>query len=46
MPQKKKDPNEMNDHELLERVFPKRVVKAIEQAVGKGEKPADDPDKD
>lgn len=39
MPDKKKNPNEMTDHELLERVFPKQVVKAIEREVGKEEQP-------
>jgi hypothetical protein len=34
----------MTDRELLERVFPKRVVKAIEREAGK-DNPDDEPDR-
>ena len=46
MPRKKKTANEMTDAELLRRVFPERVAKAIEEEVKDPEPNPETPDKD
>ena len=45
MPRRKKDPNEMTDQELMESVFPKRVVREINREIGKEPKDESPPDK-
>ncbi len=46
MPRKKKTANEMTDAELLRRVFPERVAKAIEEEVSDPSRTPDSPDRD
>ena len=46
MPRKKKTANEMTDAELLRRVFPERVAKAIEEEIREDEPEPDNPSKD
>ena len=46
MPRKKKTANEMTDAELLRRVFPERVAKAIEEEVHEAESEPENPSKD
>ena len=46
MPRKKKTANDMTDAELLRRVFPEKVAKAIEEEVRDEEPEPANPDKD
>lgn len=34
MPRKKKDPNQMDDRELLSQVFPERIIRRVEEELG------------
>lgn len=39
MPKKRKRPDEMTNEEIARRVFPKRVIKEVKEAVGEPEEP-------